>query len=100
MNIDLTISRYYRFNTPRKLSKLLLFNDGDCDSHHPGVGDVKFVKDLQDNVVVTKKFECSRFDVHFHKSLGWVSTNKIGELVQEIFYNKLLWFVSELHEKD
>jgi hypothetical protein len=73
------MSRYYRFNTQRKLSNLLLLNDGDCDIHHPGVGDVKFVKDLQDNVVITKKFECSRFDVHFHKSLGWVSTNKIGE---------------------
>ncbi|CAB3989060.1 Hypothetical predicted protein [Paramuricea clavata] len=67
---------YYRFNTPRKLSKLLLFNDGNCDNIYPGVGDVKFVKDLQDNVVVTKKIECSRFDVHFHKSLGWGKMNE------------------------
>ena len=41
---------------------------------------MKFVKDLQQNVVVTEKFECSRFDVHFHKSLGWVSTNLSGRM--------------------
>ena len=79
--VSITLYKY-RLN----LSNLLLFNDGDCDNIYPGVGDVKFVKDLQDNIVVTKKFQCSRFDVHFHKSLGWVSTNNIGEPLQEIFY--------------
>ena len=65
--------RYYRFQSPRKLSSLLLRNKGQCSHNHPGIGNVAFVKDLMRNKVVTNNFKCSRFGAHFFKGLGWVS---------------------------
>ncbi|CAB4033051.1 Hypothetical predicted protein, partial [Paramuricea clavata] len=62
---------YYRFQSPRKLSSLLLRNQGQCSHNHPGIGNVAFVKDLMRNKVVTKNFKCSRFGAHFFKGLGW-----------------------------
>lgn len=70
----ISLYRYYRFNSARKLTQLLLFDKGGCSNHHPGVGDVHFIKDLRNKRIVTTQFQCSRFGAHFHKSLGWVST--------------------------
>ena len=92
--------RYYRFNSARKLTQLLLFDKdgcsshhpgiGDvqlikdgCSSHHPGIGDVQLIKDLRNKKIVSTQFQCSRFGAHFHKSLGWVS---IQVMAYRIYY--------------
>ena len=38
--------RYYRFNSPRNLSTLLISNEGGCDYKYPGIGNIEYVKDL------------------------------------------------------
>jgi hypothetical protein len=75
--------RYYRFNSARKLTQLLLFDKDGCSSHHPGIGDVQLIKDLRNKKIVSTQFQCSRFGAHFHKSLGWVS---IQVMAYRIYY--------------
>ena len=64
--------RYYRFNSPRILSKLLMSNEGGCGHQYPGIGNIAFVKDLMSRKITTRNFDCSRFGASIAPGLGWV----------------------------
>lgn len=53
-------------------------NNGGCSAHYPGVGDVRYARDLKSGQIVTRRFQCSRFGAHFHEKLGWVSKVILG----------------------
>ncbi|XP_028411770.1 uncharacterized protein LOC114534514 [Dendronephthya gigantea] len=67
---------YYRFKSPRKLSKLLMSNKGGCSHRYPGIGKVAFVKDLVTGKIQTKNFKCSRFGASIAPGLGWNKMNR------------------------
>ena len=52
----------------------MIYNKGGCKKSSPGIGDVKFVKDLLTDNVVTTSFRCSKFGVAHNKKthFGWV----------------------------
>ncbi len=66
--------RYYRLRKPRPLKNLMVINKGGCGKTSPGIGDVKFVKDLMTDNIVTTNFRCSKFGMaHNAKTqFGWV----------------------------
>ena len=66
--------RYYRLRNPRALKNLMVINKGGCGNSSPGIGDVKFVKDLMVDKIVTTNFRCSKFGLaHDAKAkFGWV----------------------------
>ncbi len=74
----------YRFNSPRKLSKLLVKGEGGCSKLHPGIGDVAYVKDLRNNQIVSKTFQCSRFGSHIVNGLGWVNKLLVLKIIQHV----------------
>ena len=59
---------------PRALKNLMVINKGGCGKYSPGIGDVKFVKDLITDKIVTTNFRCSKFGVAHSKKaqFGWV----------------------------
>ncbi|XP_028416962.1 uncharacterized protein LOC114541174 [Dendronephthya gigantea] len=67
---------YYRFKSPRLLSKLLMSNKGGCSHRYPGIGDIAYVKDLMTGKIATRKFKCSRFGADISTGLGWDKMNK------------------------
>ncbi len=52
----------------------MVINKGGCGKYSPGIGDVKFVKDLITDKIMTTNFRCSKFGVaHSQKAqFGWV----------------------------
>jgi hypothetical protein len=52
----------------------MVINKGGCGKTSPGIGDVKFVKDLMTDNIVTTNFRCSKFGMaHNAKTqFGWV----------------------------
>ena len=64
--------RYYRFNSPRILSKLLMSDEGGCDKEYPGIGNIAYVKDLISRKITTTNFKCSRFGAYIMPGVGWV----------------------------
>ena len=52
----------------------MLSKTGGCGGASAGIGDVKFVKDLRTNNVVTTSFRCSKFGFAHNKKtqFGWV----------------------------
>jgi hypothetical protein len=56
----------------RPFGQLLLHDSGGCTKNNPGIGDIKFVKDLQTGKVVNTNFRCSIFSGHLSKLIGWV----------------------------
>jgi hypothetical protein len=52
----------------------MIINKGGCGRTSPGIGDIKFVKDLMTDNIVTTKFRCSKFGMaHNAKTqFGWV----------------------------
>ncbi|XP_046839690.1 uncharacterized protein LOC124433873 isoform X3 [Xenia sp. Carnegie-2017] len=68
---------FYRFQNPRKLKNLMIYNKGGCTKTSPGIGDVKFVKDLMTENIVTTSFRCSKFGLAYNKrtQFGWVKMN-------------------------
>ncbi|XP_046839722.1 uncharacterized protein LOC124433904 isoform X2 [Xenia sp. Carnegie-2017] len=68
---------FYRFQSPRKLKNLMIYNKGGCTKTSPGIGDVSFVKDLIIDKVVTTSFRCSKFGLAHNKrtQFGWVKMN-------------------------
>ncbi|XP_028411771.1 uncharacterized protein LOC114534515 [Dendronephthya gigantea] len=67
---------YYRFKSPRLLSKLLMSNKGGCSHRYPGIGDIAYVKELMTGKIATRKFKCSRFGADISTGLGWDKMNK------------------------
>ncbi|XP_046843331.1 uncharacterized protein LOC124437395 isoform X1 [Xenia sp. Carnegie-2017] len=68
---------FYRFQNPRKLKNLMIYNKGGCTNTSPGIGDVKYVKDLITDNVVTTNFRCSKFGLAYNErtNLGWAKMN-------------------------
>ncbi|XP_046839650.1 uncharacterized protein LOC124433845 isoform X4 [Xenia sp. Carnegie-2017] len=68
---------FYRFQNPRKLKNLMIYNKGGCTKTSPGIGDVKFVKDLMTENIVTTSFRCSKFGLAYNKraQFGWAKMN-------------------------
>ena len=63
--------RSYRLQKNRVLGNLFGIGSGGCTDHHSGIGDVKYVKDILTDTIVTTKFNCSQFGPDVE--LGWVS---------------------------
>ena len=40
--VDVNNFRFYRFQNPRKLKNLMIYNKGGCTNTSPGIGDVKY----------------------------------------------------------
>ncbi|XP_028406473.1 uncharacterized protein LOC114528962 [Dendronephthya gigantea] len=70
----------YRFKTPRKLKNLMINKKG-CSSHSPGIGNVKYVKNLESGHIVTTQFRCSKFGIGYHPytNIGWTMINSCLE---------------------
>ncbi|XP_046839735.1 uncharacterized protein LOC124433918 isoform X2 [Xenia sp. Carnegie-2017] len=68
---------FYRFQNPRKLKNLMIYNKGGCTKTSPGIGDVKFVKDLMTESIVTTNFRCSKFGLAHNEraQFGWAKMN-------------------------
>ncbi|CAB4030191.1 Hypothetical predicted protein, partial [Paramuricea clavata] len=67
---------YYRFKSPRILSKLLMSDEGGCSHRYPGVGNIAYVKDLMTRKMATTTFNCSRFGASIAPGLGWEKMNR------------------------
>ena len=52
----------------------MIINKG-CTPNSPGIGDIKYVKNLATGNIVTTSFRCSKFDFGHHPStnIGWVT---------------------------
>ena len=66
----------FRLASERRFEELLIRNRGGCTEHNPGIGDIKFVKDLQIGKVVSTEFRCSLFGAHVSPLIGWGMMNK------------------------
>ena len=67
--------RSFRLKNKRPFGQLLLRDSGGCTKDNPGIGDIKFVKDLQAGKVVTRTFRCSIFSGHLSPLIGWVCSS-------------------------
>ncbi|XP_028393389.1 uncharacterized protein LOC114517771 [Dendronephthya gigantea] len=67
---------FYRLNQKRQLGNILI-NDVStgCSMNNPGIGDIKYVKDVQSGSIITTNFKCSIFGPHTHSNLGWGRMN-------------------------
>ena len=66
--------RFYRLNTKRQLGDIFI-NDVStgCSLSTPGIGGIKYIKDVQSDSITTTNLKCSIFGPHTHNSLGWVN---------------------------
>ncbi|XP_028393393.1 uncharacterized protein LOC114517773 isoform X1 [Dendronephthya gigantea] len=67
---------FYRLNKKRQLGDIFS-NDisTGCSPSTPGIGDIKYVKNVQSGSITTTNFKCSIFGPHTHNSLGWARMN-------------------------
>ena len=74
MNSNSFLCRSFRLQKERPLKNLLMINEGGCGRLSPGIGNISYVKDLQNDEIVTTKFRCSQFTSHHSKfdGFGWV----------------------------
>ena len=75
LKVDLFLGRMYKLKKERNFGNLLgVGKQIGCTDVHSGIGDVKYVKDVLTQAVVTTKFTCSKFGPHSSVYLGWVNT--------------------------
>ncbi|XP_028393240.1 uncharacterized protein LOC114517654 [Dendronephthya gigantea] len=66
---------FYRLKPRRMFGNLFSNVNNGCPYLQGGIGNIKFVKDLLNQSVLTNNFTCSKFGPHTHNKLGWGKMN-------------------------